>query len=408
MLSPYDPLLLDPKMSKRAIPFTPTFARSSIAYENGVSVTANQPRFFDGEAGIYGLLCEINTTNLLSAAVSSCTSGWSGDGTVEYDTVKKKENEASVKWTPGSGAGWKQVNITNAVAVSPSTSYTASIYMDSNVSDTLQCCLYWYDSGLNYISSSCGTAQATQTGFTRRLTVTGTSPSNAAYCRIVVGRTGFDGDEVFWLDCAQLEQKSYVTSWHVGGATRTAESCSIPLGTIQKILNLEEGTLEWEMYVNDASKVLNVDWNSGWRMRGGSPEERFWFYHDKTASNWAVQISDGTNSTVVGISDTYTPNGWHRFAFRWKKGSSATLTIDGSYGTAPTTFNYPMNNHYNFYFNGYATYLNTHTRNFCFSSRYRDLYNIRDRAKTNPPFKIDKYVTAYFPLQGSLQGWLFR
>jgi hypothetical protein len=113
--------------------------------------------------------------------------------------------------------------------VSPSTQYTASVYMRAGVNNTAsltgRCTVYFYNSAGVFISNVNGTAVSiTSSGWTRR-TVTVTTPANAAYALVTAffvyagsNNTNFS----YYASCAQLETAATATDWFSGDTTDDA------------------------------------------------------------------------------------------------------------------------------------------------------------------------------------------
>ncbi|MCL4439704.1 MAG: hypothetical protein M1609_03665, partial [Firmicutes bacterium] len=226
----------------KEITFTPiaapvaTFSRPSVKYKkNGAEVASGTPSY---EAGKFnnGVHMEEATQNLLSANQSSVETDLTGlyadasvgTPTFTRDTATAWHGTASAKLvsTADQGTGYMRIGTLNTkTSISASIAYTASVVGKIQAGGAREWLMniHWYDSADNYISSvNTGKLSASST-FTR-LSLSATSPSNAAKCWIDLCFYGALTNEVLWWDGAQIEQKPYVTSWHIGGGTRNADS----------------------------------------------------------------------------------------------------------------------------------------------------------------------------------------
>lgn len=221
-----------------------TFTRTSIAYkQDGSQVTSGAPRY---ETGKYGqaVTIEENTANLLTANQSNIEtdttglSGWSSHSshTISRDIANSWNGLASVK-VVSNYAGSQDIYIlcgnSSRIPVTSNTIYTFSIYIKTQTATSRTCTphIWWYDSTGVSINSSVGIATNVGSGWIR-LTITGLSPSTAASCYVDIGGIGFLQNEVIWGDGLQFEQKSYATSWQIGGTSRVAETLTIPTSGI--------------------------------------------------------------------------------------------------------------------------------------------------------------------------------
>lgn len=112
--------------------------------------------------------------------------------------------------TPGTLRG------TSGVVVSPSTAYTALCSITSSVARTARVYVSWFDAAGAAISDVVGATLATSTSSWTELSVTATSPSNAAFASIQVQIFSTLASEVHYLDQAGLFQGSSAT-WVLTG-----------------------------------------------------------------------------------------------------------------------------------------------------------------------------------------------
>jgi hypothetical protein len=106
-------------------------------------------------------------------------------------------------------------------AVRPSTQYTASGYLRSTSAVSMQAGIDWHAAGGAYLSTSGGTIAAVSTSdFNTRITVTATSPSNAAYGIPFWINTSTPGTILtVYADELQMEQAAAATAFRLGAGT---------------------------------------------------------------------------------------------------------------------------------------------------------------------------------------------
>lgn len=107
----------------------------------------------------------------------------------------------------------------HAPCVLPSLSYTGSVYAAIGAGTGAQSAaarITWFTAAGVVISTTTGTVTALSTSSWTRLTVTATSPSNAAYALLSVLPSSVTMPSTLLLDGAQLEQAAAVTGWLLG------------------------------------------------------------------------------------------------------------------------------------------------------------------------------------------------
>lgn len=255
------------------------------------------------------------------------------------------------------------------ISISPNTTYTLSAYVKTNVPNKVRLLLEWYDASGAWIGGT-ESNHVTVTNQVVRISVTATSPSNAAKVTAYVRGINSSG-EWFEVDAVQLEAKPYATSFIDG--TRAAETLTIPTAGV---LNPQEGTIEF--WWNPLSKNpqtypslistgnwtapitqdwLSINWGSGWNNANTvtfslynkdgtsnfnftitlNPQPYTWYY---VAAKWSfitriakliIYKPDGTNvayqATVVGNPPTF--EGWDKFYIlqTWNNGSSRANSL---------------------------------------------------------------------------------
>ena len=169
-----------------------------------------------------GITVEEGTTNLLTAKQSSMETDltgfvFRGTGVVlTRVTDQAWHGIASLRTvTPGStdAEGW----LVGTPAFTAGLTYTASVFVKGAGDLRL------------YIWDGRGSTDTffTATSVWQRISVTRTLAVNAT--ELIIGVvTQVAAAVTFWADGLQIEQKSFVTQWHLGGATRSPETLTVP------------------------------------------------------------------------------------------------------------------------------------------------------------------------------------
>lgn len=111
---------------------------------------------------------------------------------------------------------------TNGMPVSANTQYTGSLYIQksSGTDVDITPIIQWYTAAGASISTSTGSTTTGLTSSYTRLTVTATSPANAAYASVGFKITsGVNTTSTYHYDQIQFEQGSSATTWVQGGIT---------------------------------------------------------------------------------------------------------------------------------------------------------------------------------------------
>jgi len=330
-------------------PASPTFTRASIAYVSAVQVAAGSPRYKAGKFD-QGILIESGVTNLLSANQSSVETDTTGfaafaGGAISRDTAEDWHGTASLKTiTPGSvvNEGFR----TSSIGVTASQDYTASVYLKG--SGTVRLNLQELDSGDVHIGAT-SAEDITLLSYWQRFTVTRLFGATGVKARIRVFTVG-TAAITFYADGLQLEQREFYTSWQIGDTARVDEALYIPnLG----VSNLQEGTIDVWLNVNEASKKTSV--TSTILSIQGISDGYIRFLH-YTSAYWRLVLSDGTTTKADLVSDGNTPDGWHLFTVTYnKKYGRANLYIDKIlYGTISDAV-FPSNLTANMYLGSLST-----------------------------------------------------
>lgn len=215
-----------------------TFTRASTAYkQDGSQVASGVPRFEAVDGGRQGVMVEEGTTNLLTAnqaSVETDLSGlndWTttGQHTFTRDTTRAWHGNACAKII-SNYAGTQTVTIGTGnqyTPVTPSKVYTATIHCSGTPGRTFGIGIQWYDASRAFISQAVSSPVPSSDSWTK-ISLTQTSPANAAYAVIYNILHDAQQNDVLCFDGAQLEQKPYATSWQLPGSTRAAEVLTAP------------------------------------------------------------------------------------------------------------------------------------------------------------------------------------
>ncbi|MDI3341835.1 MAG: hypothetical protein QJR03_15015 [Sphaerobacter sp.] len=319
----------------------PIFSRASVAYlPDGTQVASGAPRFVAGQAG-QALVTEEGTTNLLTANQASGgdalgnTSDFNSyyTSTLSYDSSTGFRG-GSIKVVTDSGG----TNPYSGVIASPNQAapfaqgsiVSVSAWVKMPAGQTFYFGIRWGDGTNRWDGPTTGAL--TGTGNWQYVKVenqaaptSGTpsgNPATHAGVQCYVPEPPAGSPVTFWIDQMQVEVKPYATSWIDGGATRAAETLSIPAS----VVTLPEGTVEVWTYCDNAHEVT-------------TGARQLFFALDSTNSNnlqilWdtdgkykAAVKSAGTRRDLVGPSTLAT--GWHLFALTWSA-TSCAFYIDGA------------------------------------------------------------------------------
>jgi hypothetical protein len=376
-----------------------TFTRSSVAYGYaGNSVPADTP-VYEAIAGVRGVLVEEATTNLLTANQSTgtdtlgdTTSFTSYNGaTLSSSTDQAKEGSKSLKIiTPGITYPEGCAN-TSTIAVTGGNNYTLSGWVYAPVGATLRAFLMTGD-GVHYSYT-----EITGTGAWQYFTTTFSVPTDHTTVSFHIRTQGTQAI-TFYVDQLQLEAKAYPTTWTLGGTTRAASTMTIP----SSVLNLSEGTIELEVYVNTAlqSTTLYIfDAENTGRTSG-------LFIAHVSTNKYRYGVNGGSNIDVTTTLST----GWHRIAATYNS-ANMTFYIDGvSVGTPvtnPTLFSPPTAINI-----GSSTVpgsqMDTNIRKFHISRRKLSDTEIASRAATvanGGSYTVTKDTTFYLDGRYDLRGY---
>jgi Concanavalin A-like lectin/glucanases superfamily len=216
----------------------PLFARASVAYDlSGAQVASGVPRFASCKFGD-GILIEEGAINLLTANEASFETDVSMIGsynaTVSRDTSVSLHGAASCKYV---GDSTSYCYIYTSAAVSEGETYSASLWFKGTAGTQLAFQVQYLDSGYGYLDGQ--VIVATATGDWQRAAVTRLAPAGTAHL-LFSWASQTAGTQTFYIDCLQVEQNAYATTWQLPGAARDGEALSLP----KTAVSAPEGTFE--------------------------------------------------------------------------------------------------------------------------------------------------------------------
>jgi len=244
--------------------YTAVLTRATTAYkQDGTSVASGLPRY---EAAKYsnGITVEEGTTNLLSAnqsGVETDTTGFAviGGATIARDTGQKYEGAASLKVTCAAlGNGAYTSTMPAATVGLP---YAVRARIKGENTKLVRLYVGFYTSGTVFISGSY--VELTCDATWQTVNVAMVAPATTAKVALLA-YNWTSGAHTFYLDCLQIEQKAYATSWHIGAGTRNAETLTIPqaavsnaVGTFEAWIKLLRAPGTNQQYILDANGATN-------------------------------------------------------------------------------------------------------------------------------------------------------
>lgn len=318
---------------KVANPPAPTFSRSSVAYKSdGTQVASGVPRF---EAGKFGqaVMVEEGATNLLSAnqaSVETDTTGFINSYRVSStrDTTMHWHGTASLKVvTPGSVPGEGVRTDAPGTAGLP---YTASAYIAGDAGgESLHIMIQFFDASGGYLGGNATSFIAT-TSFTRQ-EASYTAPAGTAYVS-ALARTHTASAATFFVDCLQIEQKPYATSWqYPANGSRSPETLTIPTAGA---LSASEGTDERWIYL-----LRSPGANPQYIFDGaGAANQNLAAY---VGTDGKLRLEYGTGAATVTLVGTtgLAKDTWYHVAWRWSASGVAVLlngVVEASSTTVPS------------------------------------------------------------------------
>lgn len=385
-----------------------TFARNSTAYkQNATSVSTSVPRYELGRFN-QAIMVESGTTNLLTANQSSVQTDLTGldatsqcgGHTLSRDSTTGWHGSASAKLVCGYSSGPQWISIRTyptKTTVSPSTAYTASVYTKVNAAGKTQSIkIDWFDSSNNWLSCSTASSIIGCTSW-QRVSVSATSPSNAAKAALELTVDNALYNNALWWDGAQFEQKAYVTSWHLPGTNRATESITIPTAGIFK-----KGSWTTELTYKPISSPNPSQAKTLWYISSG--------YCLTVETNGSIKLA--VNGSSISTSSNFVTPGNIYSIMAAGNGSVIRLCINGSQIGSDVNYTEPSGNLYPamnlgcyqysvFTFKQQADGLFDDVR---FSNCARTLAEHQAAYQSNQPLPIDSYTTFKDEFDGNLQA----
>lgn len=317
----------------------PILTRASSAYYlNGStdpfasSVASGVARYEAGEvAGSKAIRIEEGVTNLLSANQSDVESGTTGfsaaastilnaGATITRDGAHKFAGSYALKivTTNASSSQGAEAQISGLAA---NTKYAITVWLDGTNGNVWQLCVRDFTNGVQQTANvTCGA------DWTRVRLIITTGASAVTDFRVAIKTTTAVAQTV-WADGWQVEQKAHYTSWHPGGATRAKETLQFPA---VGCLNPRQGTIQFRAYTDANAKRQDGTGTSSPYLYGiDSPNHSgssMGLYHSNNQARWIMNINQ---TQWPSCEDSYTPDGWHRFAITWDD-TELLVYIDGT------------------------------------------------------------------------------
>ncbi len=311
-------------LQKKATPIF--FSRASIAFDvNGNAVNANVPRYNNG------IMVEESTTNLLTANQSNgcedgTTTGFSGSTgtTLSSSTDWYAGGNASLKAVCDGTASNQGYNLSTRPLAVSGLIYAGQVKIYGLTGD-VTVYLNFYDSSSNQLSAN--SQNITLNGTTQTGVVTGTAPANAASVSLMV-RTNGAQSVTFYVDMLQIEQKSYPTSWTLGGTTRSGEFYKAY--SAQNLINASKGTFEVTVNIPPYWKGGN-NYAVFWEFLNTGGTDKLYLGSASGTNNLFVVINDsaGGTKTLTSENNVLTP-GEHVISVTWNNtGNIGSIYLDG-------------------------------------------------------------------------------
>lgn len=383
-----------------------SFSRASTAFDSRGRLCLPHNARFETVDWRTGVLVEEWTANIISGNPSFETgdfSNWSiyqsyGGATYEVTAEKAWHGSYAAKIvTDGTASGPPSIE-SGKYNVNPDKQYTFQVRLAGDFADNeVYLAIRWRDSSGSFIRDDIQYLPSLTNSF-RVYTMTVTAPSNAATAAAMV-RIKNTAVGTVYIDAAQLEEKSYATSWIPGGTTRSSEKLTAPTAGI---LQPQAGTIEFWAYVDakvrDTSQIRRfVSHNPG-----PGNANRITIQHNNTP-HWVFTIGDNAGNThSLSVSDSYTPDGWHYFAMVWDATRFAVF-IDGvKRGEVlnPTYLPQTLAPTFDIGHSSGSNQPNTLIANLRISNKARSDTEISNAYSSGQPLQADQYTTLLLNFDG--------
>jgi hypothetical protein len=265
---------------------------------------------------------EEGTTNLLTANQSSVETNTTGftavnAATLTRDTAQYYSGVSSLKAIFDNVSWFEGIQV-DSVTASAGVTYSAQVRLKA--SGNLPS-IRIYLSALNAADADIGQAYldvALTTSWQLFKIENFVTPATTAKLRIWVVSIVQEAGTIYY-DYGQIEQKSFATSWTLGGTTRAAGSLKYP----KSILNAAEGTIYGQFNLS----TVNSSAYQGLLGADGSP--RLLIGKEATTNFLKVWEHNGTSEIIFGNSTALVASTWYSFAYTWGA-SGRALYLDGA------------------------------------------------------------------------------
>lgn len=325
----------------------PGFYYAGNGGNDGDYIGSFQPNLLNGvaggwpsfESGIAGFTSDGTGAGIVQSSVQHFSGGWSA-----LITAPTAGGQADAYWNGGSHGG--------QFAISANTVYTFSAYsMAATTGRSFSVQIQWYDNTNTFISSSGGTAVTTTTSGFTRASVTATSPSNAAFCRVLAYWTGCGANEQHYLDAGQLTTTPNVVPYSDttgiqlqqtglttgGGETDKSVAFANGYAIIPGNALFTAPTFSWAVFLIPAPTTQSGGVNGpAFIWMGSWPHRGLWFRTNSASTQILFDVLNGADNTVVA---NVTPSQLVHVVGVYD-GTAANLYINGALSGTPLVTTY--------------------------------------------------------------------
>lgn len=358
-----------------------TFARSSVAYlSDGTEVASGVPRY-DTVEGMQGTWVEEGAANVFTDVQSRFVSGWTTQGT-GFTVTQNADGEDKLRIVTSATVPDGYVYVQPSLTAGQTWTFSVAVVEVSGLTQG-KVFLYLEDNdGAGFVGTS--SIQITADG-TYALAVTRTLRAGATSARTEVRFQNVNSGVTLTLRRAMTAQKSYATSWTLGGTTRAAESALHP----GSIVSPTVGSVEVDAYVPEGAANMNNP--HLWRSSTGT--DRLVAY-----LNAGKPVCAGPGASITGASVLNA--GKHRFRWRWN-GLNLGFYVDGVLVGTATMSKAPVvdanvgvgHNNGSQHWNGLIG-----------TMRYSSVYRSDTEMANAGALTWDANTVALYPMYGTLEG----
>lgn len=311
-----------------------------------ISINSNVPRYFNDNNDSLSatkfnqnMLVEESTTNLVSqnasignsaafTTVSSSIVSAAGQGITQI--TEDPNNQGLVITTDNATA--EEGVYHEITGISASTTYTFSAHVsESTGGGTVILRIQELDNS-NVVQATTDSSVITLNSNYARYSVTATTTASTTKIRAHL-ITDVQQNMDYRTDGWQLEQKGYMTTWHLGGASRSGEVAPVPFANM---MNGTTGTLELLFTPKATPTAFGAVFDWG-QFDAGSAKDRLGIFHGtsigtsrKTFQFNMVNGSTTTSRTLsVALTNETAVDQFYYVAVRWNiVGAGSTMKID--------------------------------------------------------------------------------